>query len=156
LADFLCLIDRGMFLQCGPKELVFHRPANLEIARSMGIFNLAPARIEALDPSEGSSRLKVLGHELCGPYLPGHLLGDQGYLCVRQSEVAVYAPQTAKSPLNQLALKVVGVTSSPRGIRIEFENEFVALMSEADYQLLRDKERLTLYIPEGAIYFIGK
>ncbi|MBV8552395.1 MAG: ATP-binding cassette domain-containing protein [Acidobacteriaceae bacterium] len=155
LADSVCVMERGAFLQCGLRDSVFHKPASLEIARWLGIYNVAPAEIEALDPGRNTSRLRMLGYEIDGPYLPGHLLGDRGYFCVRQSEVTVSAPDNGKSH-NQLVLNVVDRNPCPRGIHIAFEHDFAAVVSEAEYQPLRGHERLKLHIPARAVYFIAK
>lgn len=155
LADRVCLMNGGTFLQCGPKEEVFHQPASVEIARSMGIFNLAPADIEALDPGRNTSRLRVFDGDLEGPYFPGHLLGDHGSVCIRQSEISVCPPQAGRLR-NQIILNVLDANPCPRGIRIQFEREFFAVVSETEYEALRGAERLTLQIPAAAVYFIGK
>ena len=51
LSDYVCLMEAGRFVQSGLREQVFARPANLEVARALGIYNLLPAKITALDPS---------------------------------------------------------------------------------------------------------
>ena len=59
---------------------------------------IIPAEIAALDPTQNTSRLRVLNDEIEGPYLPGHLIGDHGFLCVRQFETkGSYLP--ARKPL---------------------------------------------------------
>lgn len=155
LADCVYLLDRGRVLQSGPKDTVFARPETLEIARSLGIYNLLPATIAALDPGRHTSRLRVLDQEIEGPYLPGHLIGDIGFLCVRQSEVRV-RPPVARSSGNQLLLRLTGSSSSSRGVRVVFEHDVAAFVSESDFeQQLRGHERLAVEIPPSAIYFIA-
>ena len=155
LADFVCLMDHGRFLQHGARDSVFHKPASVEIARGLGIYNLAPAEIESLDPGRNTSRLRTLGREVEGPYLPGHLLGDQGYICVRQSEVGVRVPENGNGR-NQLPLRVMETNFNPRGVQIVFEQEFSAVVTETEYQKLRGLQTLAVQIPASAVYFIGK
>lgn len=154
LADCVYLLDRGRVLQWGAKDTVFSRPATLDIARSLGLYNIVPAEIASLDPSRHTSRLTVLNHEIDGPYLPGHLIGDHGFLCVRQSEVRIHAP-AADSAADRFVLRVVEVSASARGIRIAFEDGIVATISESEFEQLRGNDRLELEIPASAVYFIA-
>jgi len=154
LADHVYLLDRGRVLQSGAKELVFARPATIEIARSLGVYNLLPARITALDPGRNASRLMVLEQEMEGPYLPGHLIGDTGLLCVRQSEMRVRAP-VGRPVGNQLLLRVVGWSDTPRGMRMVFEHEVAGMVSESEFAQLRGYDRLAVEIPGAAVYFIA-
>jgi molybdate transport system ATP-binding protein len=155
LADSVCLMDRGQLLQSGSRDAVLSRPATVEIARSLGIYNVVPATITALDPSRDISRLKILQDEIEGPYLPGHLIGDQGFLCVRESEVRVRRCETV-GDRNQIRLRVVSATSAPTGIRIGFEHDICAAVSEAEWEQLRSGDRLCVGIPPSAVYFVGK
>jgi molybdate transport system ATP-binding protein len=154
LADSVFLLDRGHFLQAGSREIVFQRPATTDVARSLGVYNIIPAEIAALDPTRNTSRLRVLNNEIEGPYLPGHLLGDRGFLCIRQSETKVLPP-SARSALNQLVLRVLSSTASSHGIRLTFEYDVSAVVSETEYAQLRGNDCLRVEIPTSAVYFIG-
>lgn len=154
LGDALYLLEHGRMLQSGPMETVFSRPANLDIARSLGIYNIIPATIAALDPSRHTSRLAVLEREIEGPYLPGHFIGDHGFLCVRQSEMRV-EPESAKACQNCLLLAVVAPSQSPRGVRILLEHDVVVTLSESEFETIRGSERLQIEIPASAVYFIA-
>jgi molybdate transport system ATP-binding protein len=154
LADFVCLMDKGRFLQAGAREAVFAKPASIEVARMLGIHKIVPAEVTSLDPGRNASRFAVLDSFLEGPYLPGHLIGDRGWLCIRENELRVKAAK-APSQANQLHLRVVRTTSAVSGMRIEFEQGLFAIVSESDWQELRGSERLWLNIPRAAIHFIG-
>lgn len=154
LADSVFLLDRGQFVQSGSRELVFQSPASTDVARSMGVYNLVPAEIVALDPKRNTSRLRVLNDEIQGPYLPGHLIGDHGFLCVRQSELKVLPP-IAQASQNQLMLRLLSRTPSSHGVRLTFEHDLFAGVSDADYAQLRGHDWLRLEIPQSAVYFIG-
>ncbi len=106
LADSVYLMERGRFLQSGPKELVFARPTTAEIARSLGIYNIIPAEVSELDPTRNTSRLRIFDREIQGPYLPGHLIGDRGLVCVRQFEMRVISG-TVRTGANQLELRIL-------------------------------------------------
>ena len=154
LADCVYLMDNGRLLQSGPTDSVFARPSTTEIARSVGIYNVIPAAITALDPSRNTSRLRLLDRDIEGPYLHGHLIGDRGFVCVRYSEMKVLAPPDRLAG-NQILLRVTFTSPSPRGVRIAFEQDVCAEVSEAEFEGLRGKDRLCLEIPASAVYFIG-
>ena len=155
LADELAVLDKGLVLQNGTREAVFARPATAEIARLLGVFNIVPAEILALDPGENSSLLRVLDQEITGPYLPGHLIGDSGYACVRRSELTL-VQQTRHSSRNQLTLRLLGTSPTAAGLRLLFDNDFSAITSERAFQSLPDKQVITLEIAPSAIAFTGK
>ena len=155
LADSVCLMDRGRFLQSGSREAVLGRPATVEIARSLGIYNVIPTIITALDPSRNTSRLKILESEVEGPYLPGHLIGDRGFLCVRESEVRVHVSDN-RSGQNEIVLHVLRAACTSSGIRISFEHDICASVSEGEWEQLRCGDQLRVEIPRTAVYFIGK
>lgn len=154
LADWVYLLDRGRVLQSGEKEAVFGRPASVEIARSLGIYNLLPARIAGLDPGRDASRLSVLEQELEGPYLPGRLIGDTGYLCVREAEMRVHAP-AGRAAGNTLWLRVADWSATTQGVRVVFEHGVAAQVSESEFEKLRGQDRLAVEIPRSAVYFIA-
>ncbi len=155
LADFITVISGGHLLQSGPRDLVFDRPANLEVAELLDIYNIAPAEIVALDPGAGSSRLRIFDRELEGPYLPGHLIGDSGYACMRRSELKLL-PYHQPASRRQLNLRLEEMHTSPHGVRLSLEGGFTIYTPEADFQNLNDKDRLTVEILPRAIAFIER
>jgi ABC-type sulfate/molybdate transport systems ATPase subunit len=154
LADSLCIMDKGRLLQTGTKDQVFLRPSSLEVARLLGIHNIWPAEIAALDPGRNTSRIRVLNHDLEGPYLPGRLIGDRGVLCVRRSEIRLVA--TGGKGSNRLALPILASSRSPLGMRLEFENDAWVTVSEGEYMGLDGRQLIYLEIPRTAVYFLGK
>jgi molybdate transport system ATP-binding protein len=155
LADYVCLMEEGRFVQTGPREQVFARPANIEVARALGIYNLFPAKVAALDPSRDICTLDVAGFPVQGSYLKGRLIGDQGYLCVRQTEARLL-PNVGRRDPNQILLRTTGIIPSAQGIKVLLEYDAAATVSEADYAQLRGEDVLKLEIPASAVYFIAK
>jgi len=155
LADFVCLMEAGRFTQSGPRGEVFARPANAEVARTLGIYNLLPAKVAALDPSRDKCSLDVAGYEVRGRYLKGRLIGDQGYLCVRQTEARLL-PNIGRIEPNQIVLRVMGVSPSAQGAKVLLEHGAAAMVSEAEYDLIRGETMLKLDIPSAAVYFLAK
>jgi molybdate transport system ATP-binding protein len=151
VADRVCLIDSGRFLQSGPAHAVLEKPASLEAARFLGIHATIPAEIRALDPSRNTSRLWVLEQEIGGPYFPGHLIGDRGHLCVRASELQVRPPGSWD---DELVLTKQSAARSAGGMRIVFHPGIVVTVAESTYGELRFLDRLAVRIPPGAITFV--
>jgi molybdate transport system ATP-binding protein len=154
LADTLCFIARGQLLQIGRKEEVTSRPASLEVASLLGIHVLLPAEIVLLDPGRHRSRLRAANQEIEGPYLPGHLLGDQGWLCIRRSELRVL-PCPARAGENQVVFPLEKAIATAQGVRLEFGTDLSAEVSESEYAELRGSRELCVEIPPTAIHFLS-
>lgn len=153
LADTVFLIDGGRFVQSGPVDAVFRRPATAAIARLLGTYNVLPAEITALDPQRNTSTLNMLGHSIESAYLPGHLIGDRGFLCIRESELKVFPLQT-RPITNQMELSVLSSTPLPGGMRVQLEHGVAVIVSEGEYEALRGSERLRVEIPASRVYFV--
>ena len=52
-------------------------------------------------------------------------------------------------------LRVLSSSPSSHGIRLAFEHEVFAAVSETEYEQLRGSDCLRLEIPPSAVYFIG-
>ncbi|MGC2658892.1 MAG: ABC transporter ATP-binding protein [Bryobacteraceae bacterium] len=154
LADSVCIIDKGRLLQSGTKDQVFLHPSSIEVARLLGIYNIWPAEIAALDPGRNTSRIRVWDQEIEGPYLPGRLIGDRGTLCVRRSETRLMAAATKGA--DHLAMTIVAANPSALGMRLDFGNDAWIIASEGQYKDLDGSPRVYLQIPRAAIYFLGK
>ena len=154
LADSIYLLEEGKLIEAGAASSLFHRPQTLAAARALGIFNLFPAEITALDPGRNTSRLRILAQEIEGPYLPGHLLGDRGHICLRESETEVLPPGVA-SPGNTLTLDVVGSEETPSGTRLHFADDLRATLRASSASLATQPDQFTLRIPPHAIHFLS-
>jgi molybdate transport system ATP-binding protein len=152
LADRVCLIDSGTFLQQGPANSVLEKPTSVEAARFLGIYAILPAEIRALDPGRNTSRLRVLQQDIAALYLPGHLIGDRGFLCMRSSELSVHAPGSRPS---ELVLVRQSAARSPNGVRIVFETGIIVNMSVSDYENVRLLDRLAVHVPPDAVTFVA-
>lgn len=153
LADFICLLDHGTFLQTGPAVSVLRHPETSEVARFLGLFALLPAEITALDPGRNTSRLRVADFEIEGPYFPSHLIGDRGLLCVPRSELRLCLPG-ARPKSNELLLRPRSWTSSPEGMRVSFGPDLSVVVPESGFNDLRAAERVAIYVPPSAVTFL--
>ncbi len=101
LGEEMLILHGGRIVQKGTPRSVLDEPANLEVARLLGAFNLLDSEIRTLDPGRNTSRLQVGEFELEGPYFPGHLKGDHVTLCVRPEQLKVFARNGKPGP-NQI------------------------------------------------------
>lgn len=121
LGDQMLVIAAGQVVQSGTPRAVLDRPANVDVARLFGQFNLLQAEILALDPSRNTSRLMAGGTELAGPYLRGHLIGDRVWICMRPGELRA-APRLGAPSANEMAATLRRALDLPTGTRLEFDN----------------------------------
>jgi molybdate transport system ATP-binding protein len=155
LADFICLIADGRFLQCGARNQVLEHPASVEAARTLGIFNILPAEITALDPGRNYSKLKVFDQHIEGPYLPGHLLGDHGFICIRESETFVI-PNRSKESSNAIELRLLAAEPSARGMRLRLQHDVSVTLPATDYESIRGQTHVRIEIPAAAVWFVPR
>jgi molybdate transport system ATP-binding protein len=154
LGDYVCLMDKGKFLQDGPRDSVLCEPATLEAARFLGLYSLLPAEILALDPGRNTSRLRILDQEIGASYLRGHLIGDRGFACIRQSELTLSPPSSSSARGGALTLDIKDVNADPRGMRVQFEGGLAAIVAASEFEPLRALTRVAVQIPVAAIHFL--
>ncbi len=119
LGEEMLILREGKLVQTGPPARIIEQPANAEIARLLGVFNLLPVEIRALDPARNTSRYRLGDCELMGPYFPGRLLGDRVLLCVRPNQLTAI-PRNGKVGSNQMTATVERVSERTGGIRLDF------------------------------------
>jgi len=124
LADEMIVIREGRVVQSGPPRKIFEQPANVDIARLLGVFNLLPVEIRALDPSRNTSRLRYEDFELTGPYFPGRLIGDRAWLCIRPDQLSA-KPRNGHPGFNEVPMRLVRVIEKPERLRLEFAGDVV-------------------------------
>jgi molybdate transport system ATP-binding protein len=122
LADEMIVLRDGRAVQTGTPRKVFERPANADVARLLGLYNVLPVEIRSLDPGRNTSRLRFGDFELAGPYFPGRLIGDQVCLYVRPDQLSV-APQNGRPAFNQIPATLLRTVQKPERLRLEFSGE---------------------------------
>jgi molybdate transport system ATP-binding protein len=152
LGDEMLVMREGRIVQSGaPKDILTH-PANMEVARLLGLPNLFNAEITALDPGRNTSRLKLADFELTGLYYPGRLLGDRVWSFIPAEALRV-APQDGSKPEggNRVAVKLVRVSDTPRSIRLEFSRDITVEMSRAEFERQKDNKEWLVEFPPQSI-----
>jgi molybdate transport system ATP-binding protein len=147
LADEMLILLNGRVVQHGAPRQVIDQPANVDVARLLGIANLFPARIEALDPGRNTSRLHVRedaeAFELTGPYFPGHLLGDSLWVCVRAEDLRATAQNGSKAAPpqlipNRVPARLLRVSEKPQTVRLEFAGGIFVELSREEFHRERE------------------
>ncbi len=160
LAEEMLIVHQGRIVQKGSPRSILDEPANLEVARLLGAFNLIDAEIRILDPGRHTSRLRVGEFELEGPYFPGHLKGDRVTLCVRPEQLSAAAregkPGSNQIRPNQIPAELARVVERPHGLRLEFTSPSLSggvrvNISRVDYERLKETRAWVVEFPSEAL-----
>lgn len=127
LGDWIAVISAGRVRQCGPVQEVFQRPADAEVAESVGVENVLPAQVV----SRGAGLLTL---QTGGVQLQAIDSGEGGVLavCIRAEDVALTRDSApASSMRNRLVAHVTSVTLEGPLARVELDCGFplVALIT---------------------------
>jgi molybdate transport system ATP-binding protein len=131
LGEEMAVFREGRIVQTGPPRKVLEQPASVEVARMLTAYNLLPVEIRALDPGRNSSRLRFEEFDLAGPYLPGRLIGDRVWLCVRPEQLAAH-PRNGRPEPNQVPATLLRAVEKPHSTRLEFSRGLVVETPEFD------------------------
>jgi molybdate transport system ATP-binding protein len=119
LGEEMLILRDGKIVQSGSPRKILDQPANLEVARLLGRFNLIQAEIRALDPGRNTSKIQIGDHELDGPYFPGHLKGDRVTICIRPEQLKA-TRRNGRPGKNQIPAELTRVVERPQSTRLEF------------------------------------
>lgn len=133
LGERMFIFHEGRIIQQGSPTEIFDRPAGMQVAKLLGIYNLLQAEVLTLDPGRNLSTLNFDGYEIAGPYLPGKFKGDRVWLCIRPEEFRV-VPRGGRPGANQIPVEFQRVTPKPGAMRIEFSRGVLADMARHEYE----------------------
>ena len=146
LADEMVVMRDGRAVQSGTPRKIFEHPANVDVARLLGLYNLLAVEIRALDPGRNSSRLRYQDFELSGPYFPGRLIGDQVWLYVRPDELSV-APRNGRPAFNQIPGTLLRTVEKPERLRLEFSGDIAVEVPAEDIAKYRGVKEWVVEFP---------
>ena len=155
LGGQMLLLDAGRILQAGPPRKVLDQPSSVDAARLLGIRNLFPAEVLALDPGRNTSRLRLENFELTGPYLPGRLRGDRVWLCVEPGHLLAAPHDGTKPQMNQVAARLERASEMPRAVRLEFGGGIVAEVARREFEQQKDNKDWLVEFPPQALRVLG-
>jgi iron(III) transport system ATP-binding protein len=150
LGDEMIVISEGRLVQTGTPRKILDQPANLDVARLLGTFNLIAGEIRMLDPGRNVSRVQNGAHELEGPYFPGHLKGDRVTLCIRPNQLTAHA-RNGRLGSNQIPASLERAIEQPQGMRLEFAGSIAVNISRSEYERLRDTTEWVIEFPPASL-----
>jgi molybdate transport system ATP-binding protein len=107
LADRVVVMERGTPRQSGTVSDVFTRPADLAVARMVGVETVERATIVRVQ--DGLATIVINGVELVG-MAPGDLRGREVHACIRAEEVIVQRGAGPQSSVrNRLSARIVSI-----------------------------------------------
>ena len=150
LGEEMLILRDGRLVDQGPPARILDQPANAEVARLLGVFNVLEAQITALDPANKTSRVRVADFELNGPYFPGKLRGDRIWLCVRPEMLAA-RPRDGRPRPNQVVVQLVRAIDKPAGVRLEFSGGIFVDMPRLEFEPHRRNKDWVVEFPPNAL-----
>ena len=150
LGEEMIVLREGRVVQNGPPRQILDRPANLEVARLLGAFNLLPGEIRALDPGRNTSRLRIGDLELDGPYFPGRLKGDRVTICVRPEQLTATARNGRPGP-HQIPADLERAIEKPQWVRLEFSGGIAVDLPRPEYERQRENREWMIEFPPAAL-----
>jgi molybdate transport system ATP-binding protein len=153
LGDRMHIFREGRIVQSGTPQVVMDAPLSADVARLLGIYNLLPAEILALDPGRNTSRLRVGAWEIDGVYYPGHLRGDRVMLCVSPSQVRVTSRE-GYPQANTMGLELENAVAGPDRARLLFADGFRAEVNRADWERISRAKDFAIEIPPAALRLV--
>ena len=150
LGEEMIVLREGRIVQSGPPRKVFEQPANVEVARLMGLYNLLPVEILGLDPGRNASRLRFQDFELTGPYFPGRLIGDRVWLCIRPDLLSV-APRDGRRGMNQIPAALARTVERPERVRMEFAGDIAVEMPRREFEKHQSVREWVIEFPQSGL-----
>ncbi len=121
LGDRMAVLADGSIRQVGPVHEVFSAPADLVVARVVGMENVLPARV--VERRDGLAQVAV-GSARLWALDPGRLDGE-AYACLRAEDVVLEeAPAAATSARNELAGTVISAVAEGPLVRATLDCGF--------------------------------
>lgn len=150
LGEEMLVLRDGRLVQSGTPRAILDQPANIDVARLLGVFNLIPVEIRALDPGRNSSKVQMGEHELEGPYFPGHLKGDRVTVCIRPERLTALARNGRPGP-NQIPAQLQRAVEKPQWMRLEFAGGISVDLARPDYERVRDTKDWVIEFPRESL-----
>jgi ABC-type sulfate/molybdate transport systems ATPase subunit len=150
LGEEMLVLREGRLVQNGPPSTILDQPANVDVARLLGVFNLLPGEIRALDPGRNTSKVQMGEFELDGPYFPGHLKGDRVTVCVRPERLTALA-RNGRPGANQIPAHLERAVEKPQWMRLEFSGGIAVDLARPDYERVRDTKEWVIEFPRESL-----
>jgi ABC-type sulfate/molybdate transport systems ATPase subunit len=146
LGDEILVFHGGSIVQSGPPGRVLETPASVEVARMLGLYNILPAEITALDPGRKTSRIRYESYDLNGPYFPGHLIGDRVSISIRPEQLRCF-PRDGRPGSNRIPVTLEHATEKLDTVRLQFTGGLSAEIPRADFAAARNNKEWVIEFP---------
>ena len=125
LAEQMLVLRAGRIVQTGSPSEVLAKPANPEVARLFGCFNVFEAEIASLDVTRNWSRLRVGEESLEAAFIPKRTYGDRVWIAARTNALRAWPREKPRAPLavNQVSTTLERAILTPVGCRLEFDGD---------------------------------
>jgi ABC-type sulfate/molybdate transport systems ATPase subunit len=150
LADEMLVLSAGTLAQSGAPRGIVEQPANVEVARLLGLYNLLPVEIRALDPANKSSLLRFGDQDFAGPYFPGRLKGDRVTLYVRPDQLRAQ-PRDGRASVHQLPATLERAVDQPGAVRLEFAGGLAVRVPRAEFERHKHNREWIVEFPPAAL-----
>jgi molybdate transport system ATP-binding protein len=150
LGDEMLIFREGRIVQTGTPRKVFEQPRSVDVARLLGLYNLLPAEIRALDPGRNSSRLRYRDFDLTGPYFPGRLIGDQVWLCIRPDRLSA-TPRDGHAAMNCMPGTLLRVVDKLDRLRLEFTGDIAVDIERSEFERHRGAKEWLIEFPQSSL-----
>jgi molybdate transport system ATP-binding protein len=157
LADQVIVLDGGATRQQGTVQEIFARPADLAVARIVGVETVELGRI--LSVHEGLATVAVGRTQLVALAPPGDF--REAYVCIRAEEVMLQRGSTGpSSPRNQLAARVTSLLPEGPMVRVGVDCGFALTALVTRHAIedmhLRIDDSVTVLLKAPAIHLIAR
>jgi ABC-type Fe3+/spermidine/putrescine transport system ATPase subunit len=146
LGDEMLVMREGRIVQSGTPRKVFEQPANVDVARLLGTYNLLPVEILGLDPGRNVSRFRYQDFELSGPYFPGRLIGDHVWLCIRPESLTA-SPRNGRLGSNQIPAALERAVDKLEHVRLEFSGDIAVDVPRTAFEKHRSVKDWVIEFP---------
>ncbi len=168
LADRLAVMDAGSIIQIGSPGEVLRRPANLRVARAVGVKNILRGVIESR--TSETTRVRI-GDAVVEAPPTAFEPGASVHLCLRAERVTLVRPERAQvsSRENLLNGELIREMSDGMNVTLYFRSEGARLMEEQNYDLqielpvyiyerlnLAHERAWTVMLRKNAMHLIGE
>jgi molybdate transport system ATP-binding protein len=154
LADAVVVLDGGRVRQSGPVEAVFARPADILVARIVGVETIQPGRVlsaanRRVTVAVGAARLTALA---------GGAMPAECYVCIRAEDVALVTDAAPADGVNRLSGWVRTVLHEGPTVRVELDCGFplAALVPHQVWRAftVREGDRVAAQVHPQAVHLI--
>ena len=157
LADHVIVLDHGRVRQQGAVEAVFNHPADVEVARIVGMENVQPGRVVHTEERLATVAVGITQLVALAPNPPA----ERVYVCIRAEEVVLQkGSSNLASPRNRLAGVISTLTPEGPLVRVAVDCGFTlhALVTRmaCDELELRAGQAITALVKAPSVHLIAR